>query len=591
MIFINDIDVDIDLETLIALFADDTSAWRTDGRIRGSGRRLMQEEIDKILAWAERWKMKVNGSKTKTMVISNSPNDQKWDPKLMAGTTPIQVEQMYRFLGVKVPSDLRFKKHVETVVANCRKRNRVLKCMATKNWGNSLESQRTIYLQYVRLALEYNSPSWVPWISNTRANSLQRVQNDALRSIVGLAATCPRDFLHLETNIEPLKLRFKKNSILLREKYRRLRSKDPRRRMLEKKATVRLKSRLGWRHMVQREQPMEYKTEELKPPLPPPWRETNLRFAEVKLEKSKDQYSTEELRRRADERVNEITSEVVIFTDGSTDGNQNKGGAGVYIHDRRSDVEERFSYPAGEICSSYGAEGVALLRALEWLEKAKAVSATICTDSMSLHKALANDDWKDAQDWIRKIKEKSYHLQTDTTILWIPSHCGCAGNEEADRLASEGTKLDQADIPITYDIAQARVRKEKWEVTHERAKEIYAEQKKPKWEVEKVWPRSVRSLFARLRSGHCRELTRYQYMIEVADDPYCECGEIDDIHHVLCECPILDTIRRSVFGEPVALGHLVTDPEKCRRVLSHRFPGLKLPNEHIGEESVEGRRV
>jgi hypothetical protein len=128
-------------------------------------------------------------------------------------------------------------------------------------------------------------------------------------------------------------------------------------------------------------------------------------------------------------------------------------------------------------------------------------------------------------------------------------------------------------------------------VTHERAKETYAEQKKPKWEVEKVWPRSVRSLFARLRSGHCRELTRYQYMIEVADDPLCECGEINNIHHILCECPILDTIRRSVFGEPVALGHLVTDPEKCRRVLSHRFPGLKLPNEHIGEESVEGRRV
>ena len=59
--------------------------------------------------------------------------------------------------------------------------------------------------------------------------------------------------------------------------------------------------------------------------------------------------------------MKEITSEVVIFTDGSTDGNQNKGGAGVFIHDRRNDVRERLSYPAGEICSSYGAEGVALL--------------------------------------------------------------------------------------------------------------------------------------------------------------------------------------------------------------------------------------
>merc|ERR1711872_776507 len=66
----------------------------------------------------------------------------------------------------------------------------------------------------------------------------------------------------------------------------------------------------------------------------------------------------------ADECVEKIETEVIIFTDGSTDGSQNKGGAGVYIKDRRTDQEWRLCYAAGEICSSYGAEGVALLRAL-----------------------------------------------------------------------------------------------------------------------------------------------------------------------------------------------------------------------------------
>ena len=54
------------------------------------------------------------------------------------------------------------------------------------------------------------------------------------------------------------------------------------------------------------------------------------------------------------------------------------------------DVREILSYPAGEICSSYGAEGVALLRALEWLDQKNVATAAICTDSLSLHKALAN---------------------------------------------------------------------------------------------------------------------------------------------------------------------------------------------------------
>ena len=57
-----------------------------------------------------------------------------------------------------------------------------------------------------------------------------------------------------------------------------------------------------------------------------------------------------------DECVGKIETEVIIFTDGSTDGSQNKGGAGVYIKDRRTDQEMRLCYAAGEICSSYGAE-------------------------------------------------------------------------------------------------------------------------------------------------------------------------------------------------------------------------------------------
>ena len=96
-------------------------------------------------------------------------------------------------------------------------------------------------------------------------------------------------------------MRFAKNNILLRERYRRFPPSDPRKKLLEKDATVRLKSRRGWRHAVQNEQPLEYEVEELKPPLPP-WRGTKFKFDEVKLERSKEQYTVEELRKKADMR-------------------------------------------------------------------------------------------------------------------------------------------------------------------------------------------------------------------------------------------------------------------------------------------------
>ena len=75
-----------------------------------------------------------------------------------------------------------------------------------------------IYIQYVRPALEYISPMDF----RVKGDSLQRVKNDVPRAIAGLPATCLIDFLLLETNIEPLKLWFKKNYILLRKKIQKI---------------------------------------------------------------------------------------------------------------------------------------------------------------------------------------------------------------------------------------------------------------------------------------------------------------------------------------------------------------------------------
>ena len=41
----------------------------------------MQQEISKVIEWATKWKMKVNGDKTKAMVFSTSTNDLKMTSK------------------------------------------------------------------------------------------------------------------------------------------------------------------------------------------------------------------------------------------------------------------------------------------------------------------------------------------------------------------------------------------------------------------------------------------------------------------------------------------------------------------------------
>ena len=113
-------------------------------------------------------------------------------------------------------------------------------------------------------------------------------------------------------------------------------------------------------------------------------------------------------KRLTENKINGMEADVMIWTDGSTSDKQENGGAGIYIEHKLSGAVEKLSFPAGAICSSFGAEGVAMLRALEWIEANNLTGKVIiCTDSLSVHAALEKDDWKDAQDWISKFKLQS----------------------------------------------------------------------------------------------------------------------------------------------------------------------------------------
>ena len=70
------------------------------------------------------------------MVISSSTNDKNWDIGLVAEETKIETVKKYLFLCIKMDNGLHFGEHTEKTVVKCRKRNRVIKALAWKEWGN-----------------------------------------------------------------------------------------------------------------------------------------------------------------------------------------------------------------------------------------------------------------------------------------------------------------------------------------------------------------------------------------------------------------------------------------------------------------------
>ena len=313
------------------------------------------------------------------------------------------------------------------------------------------------------------------------------------------------------------------------------------------------------------------------PPLPP-WRtQDNVTFREVRLVKPKAEYTVEELQVITRELLDDLNYNILVYTDGSTDANQENGGAGVFITNGNGEVLLEAIYATGRLCSSYSGECVAALRALEWIERNEYQDCAIVTDSMSLHAALRANNWKDRDPWLKQIKEVLHRIPTQVCFIWIPSHIDIDGNERADQLANAGTSLTQTDIPVTHKIVKAKIKSRKWVITHERASQMYGNRRGPKFEIESKWPRSVRRTFQQLRTEHSPLLRKYQYLIDNIDDATCDC-EVEDetLEHVLCRCPALSLQRWRHFGGEVSTTMMVTDPEKCRRFLQNRFKELTI---------------
>ena len=153
LIFISDILDEVDARP--SLFADDTAVWIATGRNKKEAEKNMQRNINKIQDWADRWKMALNHDKTEAMVISTDAGDLGWKPRLHLKGKSIKIVKLYKFLGVTIDGGLRFNLHVNRIIAKCKKRINIMKCLKGKDWGQSLETQRTLYYVYIRSAMEY----------------------------------------------------------------------------------------------------------------------------------------------------------------------------------------------------------------------------------------------------------------------------------------------------------------------------------------------------------------------------------------------------------------------------------------------------
>ena len=139
-----------------------------------------------------------------------------------------------------------------------------------------------------------------------------------------------------------------------------------------------------------------------------------------------------------------------IFTDGSAENAVKNGGGGIFIQFPEGTEEKNYT-PTGLLSTNYKAETVALERAAKHINLMLQSHHNIVflSDALSVLLSLMRNQEKDNNSLTGALAELS--ANHNVTLQWIPSHCDLYGNEMADQLAKEGSKLPQEDKSTSFN--------------------------------------------------------------------------------------------------------------------------------------------
>ena len=587
LIFLNDL-ADI-LKSETTLYADDVALWQTTSNIT-TGARKLNEDLERLQNYCDKWKVKINGSKTVYTIFTKSHKIRNTNLNLKIGDVKLHREEQPTYLGVQLDSQLTLKSHVDNIKSKAKKRLQLLKKLASSSWGSDKETLRGLYLGYVRSALEYSN-SLLTMCSKSTCNTLDKIQNNALRFINGAMRSTPTAACEILANVEPLGMRRDKAALEIHEKCKRMDSEHPNRKLVD-----------TWtpRNRIQQRSVLHHATELLeKHNLPEQRQQTarinryipphaNMKEPQILTElRDKNTKSSDPVTLMLSSQTT-VTSYpddwIHIYTDGSAFKGTTRAGYGVHIQYPDGDSSE-ISEACGEKCTNYEAEMIAIETALYYLSTLfdtsppKARSTVIFTDSQSVLQALENDSL-DNQDLTHILKSSHYLISTygiDLVMQWIPGHSNTPGNDRADKLAKRGANQEQPLLPTSIHTAKQIIKtntKQDWMnrwAMNKTGRAVFKHVTAPrKMDNINQLARNEQSTIFRLRTQHV-QLNHHLNRIQPQIPPVCPlCGfAYETVDHHLFHCPPLQDIRISLLPprpdtENVLYGTLKQLKQTCR---------------------------
>ena len=199
---------------LISKFADDMAAWAIQKQEKRA-EKLIQKHLDSLSEWCNKWKIKLNPSKTQVGLFTNSNNTK--EITLNLGRVPLTVSNEIKFLGLTFDRKLTWRHHIDNVRHRMWLRINAIKAISGRNLGMQSKTLIHLYKMWIRPIALYGAPAYYS-AAKTHLNKIQVIQNSALRIALRRNRRSHIEDLHEEGCLIPLKAEAARSSHRFMEK-------------------------------------------------------------------------------------------------------------------------------------------------------------------------------------------------------------------------------------------------------------------------------------------------------------------------------------------------------------------------------------
>lgn len=488
-------------------------------------------------------------------------------------------EKSVRWLGVHFDRKLLFNHHVKTLAVRGANAVNALSMLANTIRGLSQIHLRRLYLACIIPKILYACPSW--WNkTKCQAKPLKKVQRKALVLICAAFKTTPTAALETKASIPPLKF----HADLITRRYairlNKLPSASPIIQRLPKEwrnndppsfpppiQTGREPRRKPATSLNKIAKHTSHDHERINPLLYPPWIcSLSLfpnHFSTNPCPPKTDAAAAHENHLKLIKDLEKDPNSLCLYTDGSKINKSGffRAGAATVAYYLGNEIEFG-QLGLGGHTEVFNAEMAALmLAALKITDIANDFpnisNINIFTDNAASTTAITDPKPNSAQYFTVKFHQTLRPLlearpDLSITISWCPSHCDIPGNERADELAKEATKLERQ-IPYSTSWSNAKRRSKRaclkqwqkeWENTPRVGRFAIANRLPPSLSPTKHFQhlKGNREVFGRVvqcRTGHAYTGKFRQAFLPLSPDPVtCPCDELalESRNHIIREC-------------------------------------------------------